>query len=486
MAPRILRREKMLEKIFKLKENNTTARTEIIAGLTTFMTMAYIIALNPNLLTGFGKDTMPELWNGVFLATCIASAIGTIVMAFLANKPFAMAPGMGLNSFFAVVVTNIVALTGMTYVASFQAALCIVLVEGIVFLILSVLNIREKIVDAIPLGVRLGIAPAIGLMLLNIGVGSNAGIYSENGGPFYAMRDFFGALTPSLAKTNMGSGYSAMVLSVVTMFVGLFAIVVLAQRGVKGAVLLGMLISSIIYWAGEAIFLGTNPFASLATASFVPAFGDMASTTLFKFNFQGFAQIGWFTAITLIVTFCIIDMFDTIGTLVGTASRAGMLDKDGKMPNMKQALLSDAVGTLAGSVTGTSTVTTFVESASGVEAGGRTGLTALTTGIMFLACIFIAPIAGIIPAAATSSALIYVGVLMVAGLKNVDFDDFCQALPVALMMIAMPISGSIGHAIGIGLITYTVIKVFTGKAKDVSVLTYVLSLIFLLKFFIVA
>ena len=476
----------MLEKIFKLKENNTTARTEIIAGLTTFMTMAYIIALNPNLLTGFGKDTMPELWNGVFLATCIASAIGTIVMAFLANKPFAMAPGMGLNSFFAVVVTNIVALTGMTYVASFQAALCIVLVEGIVFLILSVLNIREKIVDAIPLGVRLGIAPAIGLMLLNIGVGSNAGIYSENGGPFYAMRDFFGALTPSLAKTNMGSGYSAMVLSVVTMFVGLFSIVVLAQRGVKGAGLLGMLIASIIYWAGEAIFLGTNPFASLATASFVPAFGDMASTTLFKFNFQGFAQIGWFTAITLIVTFCIIDMFDTIGTLVGTASRAGMLDKDGKMPNMKQALLSDAVGTLAGSVTGTSTVTTFVESASGVEAGGRTGLTALTTGIMFLACIFIAPIAGIIPAAATSSALIYVGVLMVAGLKNVDFDDICQALPVALMMIAMPISGSIGHAIGIGLITYTVIKVFTGKAKDVSVLTYVLSLIFLLKFFIVA
>ena len=486
MAPRILRREKMLEKIFKLKENNTTARTEIIAGLTTFMTMAYIIALNPNLLTGFGKDTMPELWNGVFLATCIASAIGTIVMAFLANKPFAMAPGMGLNSFFAVVVTNIVALTGMTYVASFQSALCIVLIEGIVFLVLSVLNIREKIVDAIPLGVRLGIAPAIGLMLLNIGVGSNAGIYSENGGPFYAMRDFFGALTPSLAKTNMGSGYSAMVLSVVTMFVGLFAIVVLAQRGVKGAVLLGILISSIIYWAGEAMFLGTNPFASLAAASFVPAFGDMASTTLFKFDFRGFAEIGWFTAITLIITFCIIDMFDTIGTLVGTASRAGMLDKNGKMPNMKQALLSDAVGTVAGSLTGTSTVTTFVESASGVEAGGRTGLTALTTGIMFLACIFIAPIAGIIPAAATSSALIYVGVLMVAGLKNVDFDDICQALPVALMMIAMPISGSIGHAIGIGLITYTVIKVFTGKAKDVSVLTYVLSLIFLLKFFIVA
>ena len=486
MAPRILRREKMLEKIFKLKENNTTARTEIIAGLTTFMTMAYIIALNPNLLTGFGKDTMPELWNGVFLATCIASAIGTIVMAFLANKPFAMAPGMGLNSFFAVVVTNIVALTGMTYVASFQAALCIVLVEGIVFLILSVLNIREKIVDAIPLGVRLGIAPAIGLMLLNIGVGSNAGIYSENGGPFYAMRDFFGALTPSLAKTNMGSGYSAMVLSVVTMFVGLFAIVVLAQRGVKGAVLLGMLISSIIYWAGEAIFLGTNPFASLATASFVPAFGDMASTTLFKFNFQGFAQIGWFTAITLIVTFCIIDMFDTIGTLVGTASRAGMLDKDGKMPNMKQALLSDAVGTLAGSVTGTSTVTTFVESSTGIEDGGRTGLTSMTTGILFLLAVILAPVAGIVPSAATAPALIIVGVFMMKGVLKIDWSDMETAIPCFLTIAMMPFAYSIADGIGFGIISYTLIKLARGKAKEVPVLMYILSVLFILSYVLLA
>lgn len=476
----------MLEKIFKLKENNTTAKTEVVAGLTTFMTMAYIIALNPNLLTGFGRDTMPELWNGIFLATCIASAIGTFFMAFLANKPFAMAPGMGLNSFFAIVVTNIVALTGMSYVASFQAALCIIFVEGIIFIILSVLNIREKIVEAIPLGVRLGIAPAIGLMLLNIGLGSNAGVYSETGGPFYVMRDFFGALTPSLAKTNMGSGYAAMVLTVVTMFIGLFVIIVLAQKGIKGAVILGMLVASIIYWAGEAIFLGVNPFAALASASFIPPFGDMASTTLFKLNLAGFAQIGWFTVITLIVTFCIIDMFDTIGTLVGTASRANMLDKEGKMPNMKEALLSDAIGTVTGSLTGTSTVTTFVESASGVEAGGRTGLTALTTGVMFLLCIFIAPIAAIIPAAATSAALIYVGVLMVSGLKNVDFGDICQTVPVALMLIAMPVSGSIGHAIGLGLIAYTVIKLFTGKAKEVSVLTYVLSAIFLIKFFLVA
>lgn len=473
----------MLEKVFKLSENKTTVKTEVVAGLTTFMTMAYIIALNPNLLTGFGSAGA-ELWNGVFLATCIASAVGMFCMAFLANKPFAMAPGMGLNSFFAVVVGNIVAMTGMSYVASFQAALVIILVEGIVFIILSLFNIREKIVDSIPLGIRLGISPAIGLMLMNIGLGSNAGIYSENGGPFFMMRDFFGALTPSVAQTTMGSGYAAMVLTVVTTFVGLFAIVAMSKKGIKGSVLYGMLIASVVYWAGSFLFLHTNPFASLATASFVPPFADMVSTTLFKFNFAGILDIGWFTFLTLIITFCIIDMFDTIGTLVGTASRAGMVDENGNMPNMKEALLSDAVGTVVGACTGTSTVTTFVESASGVEAGGRTGLTAAVTGVLFLACIFIAPIAAIIPPAATSAALIYVGVLMLQGLKNVNFDDMDQMVPVALMLIGMPVSGSIGHAIGIGLISYTIMKVFGGKAKEVSILTYVISLLFLVKFFL--
>lgn len=475
----------MLEKVFKLKENGTTVRTEIIAGLTTFMTMAYIIALNPNLLTGFGAEGM-DLWNGVFMATCLASAVGMLVMAFAANKPFAMAPGMGLNSFFAVVVAQIVGITGLTYLKAYQAALVIIFVEGIIFIVLSVLKVREKIVEAIPLGVRLGIAPAIGIMLLNIGLGSNAGVYSDKGGPFYMMRDFFGSLTAGMAKDTMGSGYGQMVLYVATAFIGLFAIIILAQKGFKAAVILGMLIASVIYWIGDLVFLGENPFASLAEASFVPPFADMANTTLFKLNFKGFAEIGWFTVITLIVTFCIIDMFDTIGTLVGTASRAGMLDKDGKMPKMKEALLADAVGTVTGSVTGTSTVTTFIESASGVEAGGRTGLTALTTAVMFIACIFIAPIAAIIPSPATSAALIYVGLLMMSGLKNIKFDDITQSVPVGLMLIAMPISSSIGHAIGIGLISYTVIKVFTGKAKDVSILTYVLSAIFLVKFFLAA
>ena len=477
----------MFEKIFKLKENATTVKTEVVAGLTTFMTMAYIIALNPNLLTNFGAEGA-ELWNGVFMATCIASAIGMFCMAFLANKPFCLAPGMGLNSFFAVVVGNIVAMTGMSYVSSFQAALVIILIEGIVFIALSFFNVREKIVASIPLGIRLGISPAIGLMLMNIGLGSNVGIYAEGNGfaaPFFVMRDFFGALTPSVLQTNMGdAGYATMILTVVTMFVGLFAIVAMAKKGIKGAVLYGMLVASVIYWIGSFAFLGTNPFASLATASFVPPFADMMETTFFKFNFAGFLEVGWFTMITLIITFCIIDMFDTIGTLVGTASRAGMVDAEGNMPQMKEALLSDAIGTVVGACTGTSTVTTFVESASGVEAGGRTGLTALVTGVLFLACMFIAPIAAIIPAAATSAALIYVGVLMLQGLKNVDFEDMDQLVPVALMLIGMPISGSIGHAIGIGLISYTIMKIFGGKAKEVSVLTYIISALFLVKFFL--
>ena len=476
-----------MEKLFKLQQNGTSVRTELVAGLTTFMTMAYIIALNPNLLTNFAVGT--PLWNGVFLATCIASAIGTICMAFLANKPFVMAPGMGLNSFFAVVAGNVVAITGMEYTNAFQACLCIILIEGIVFLALSVLNIREKIVDAIPVGVRFGIGPAIGLMLMNIGLGSNVGIYAEGNGfaaPFYVMRDFFGALTPSVIKGAMGdAGYSTMILTVATMFIGLFVIILLAKKGIKAAVLLGMLVASVVYWAGQAIFFQVNPFASLATASFLPPFADMVSTMLFKFNFAGFLQLGWFTAITLIITFCMIDMFDTIGTLVGTASRAGMTDKDGNMPKMKEALLSDAVGTVAGAMTGTSTVTTFVESASGVEAGGRTGLTALTAAFMFLACMFIAPIAAIIPAAATSAALIYVGILMLQGLKNIDFEDIDQIVPVFIMLLAMPISGSIGHGIGLAMICYTVIKVFSGKAKEVSALTYIISALFLVKFFAV-
>ena len=475
-----------MEKLFKLQENGTTVKTELLAGLTTFMTMAYIIALNPNLLTNFAVGT--PLWNGVFLATCIASAIGTICMAFMANKPFVMAPGMGLNSFFAVVVANIAVINNCEYESAFQAGLVIILVEGIVFLVLTLLKVREKIVEAIPLGVRYGIAPAIGLMLMNIGLGSNVGIYAEGNGftsPFYIMRDFFGALTPSIIKGSMGDiGYHTMVLTAITAFLGVFVMVVLAKKGIKAAVLLGMLFSSVLYWIGSFAFLGVNPFASLETASFVPPFADMVSTTLFKFDFACFVNIVGFTAITLIITFCMIDMFDTIGTLVGTASRAGMVDKDGNMPKMKEALLSDAIGTIAGAATGTSTVTTFIESASGVEAGGRTGLTAMTTGILFLLATIFSPLFLTIPSFATAPALIIVGFYMMGSAVKIDFNDPSEGIPAFLTILAMPTAYSISEGIAIGVISWTLINLVTGKAKEkkISPLMYVLTVLFILKY----
>jgi len=471
------------DKFFKISENGSSIKTEIVGGLTSFMAMSYIIALNPNILTTYGAGGQP-LWNGVFLATCISSFIAMLVMGLLANKPFCLAPGMGLNSFVASVIANLMTNTKMNYQQCFQAMLCIVLVEGIIFFVLSIFNIRDKIVDAIPLGIRLGITPGIGLMLLNIGFGSNVYIADE-GKQFFVMKDFFGSLTANYARNNMNGAYGVMVLSVITMFIGLFVIVILSSRNVKAHVIIGMLFASIFYWIFDYLTLHNNPFASLSDASFLPAFGDMFNTTLFRFNFSGLVDIGYFTVITLIITFCIIDMFDTIGTLVGTAARAGMVDKDGNMPNMKEAFIADSVGTIVGSCTGTSTVTTFIESASGVEAGGRTGLTALTCGLCFLVCIFLAPVAAIIPAAATSSALIYVGILMMSGLKKVDFDDAAVSVPVTIMLIAMPISGSIGHAIGIAMVSYTFIKVFSGKFRDVSILTYIISIIFLVKFFLI-
>lgn len=472
--------------MFHLKENRTTVRTEIVAGLTTFMTMSYIVALNPNILTNFGKYGGAELWNAVFMATCLASAIGTAVMGLYANRPFVMAPGMGLNNFFAVVVSNLAVVTGAAYTKCYQAALSVILIEGILFIVLSVLRVREKIVESIPLGIRLSIGPAIGMMLMNIGFGSNAGIYiGGRDEPFYALRDFFGALTPSVIADKMVTEYGKMVLTVVTMLVGLILIILLSLKRVKGSVLFGMLGASCVYWAGEALVYHVNPFASLSNASFVPPFADMAELTLFKADFATLFSTGVFTAITLIITFCMIDMFDTIGTLIGAADKAGMLDEKGNMPRMKQALTSDAVGTIAGALTGTPTVTTFVESATGVEAGGRTGLTALTGAVLFLLCIFISPLVALIPPAATSAALIYTGIIMLASLKKLNFEDPYQLIPAALMLIAMPVSGSIGQAIGLGMITYTIMKLFTGKGKDVSVLTYVISAIFLVKFFLV-
>jgi len=391
---------------------------------------------------------------------------------------------MGLNSFFATCAASIAAIAGVTYLEGFQAGLCIILIEGVIFLGLSLLNVREKIVDAIPYTIRMGIAPAIGLMLVNIGFGSNAGIYNENGECFYMMRDFFGALTSGSIKEQLGTAWTPMVITVITVFVGLFLMVGFKHWGVKGNVLLGMVGASVFFWACQAIFMGVNPFAGLENAQWLPAFGDMAELTLFKFNFGVFAKIGVSTIITLVITFCIIDMFDTIGTVLGTASKADMLDEKGNMPKMKEALTADAVGTIVGGCTGTSTITTFIESASGVEAGGRTGLTAVVTGLMFLVCMFISPIAAIIPSGATSAALVYVGILMLQNLNKIRFDDIESIVPASIMLLAMPISGSIGNSIGLAMITYCGIKTLRGKVKQISALTWIITAIFILKFFV--
>ncbi|MEG0750453.1 MAG: NCS2 family permease [Oscillospiraceae bacterium] len=471
-----------MEKFFKLKAHGTTVRTEIVAGVSTFMTMAYIIALNPTLISGAFQGE--PMWNAVFLATILSSAIGTFLMGLLANQPFALAPGMGLNSYFAGVVASIAAAAAISYEEAFPAGLAIILISGVLFTTLTLFKIREKIVDAIPTAVRLGIPAGIGLMLINIGLTSNAGIFSPDfSNVWYMLTNFF-SQGPSATAAAMGEQYPVMILYVLTFFVGLFAITVLHHKKVKGSVLLGMAIGSVVYWIGSFI-LGSNPFASLAGASFMPPFADMLNLTFFKFNFKTLFSIGIFSAVMTIITFCMIDMFDTIGTLYGTAKRANMLDENDKLPNMNEAMLADALATCAGACTGTSTVTTYIESAAGVEEGGRTGLTSIVTGVLFLLAMFLAPIAGLIPAPATSAALVFVGVLMMGSLKEVDYTDVSQSVPVVLLLIFMLGTSGIGNGIGIGLIAYSIIKLLTGKSKEVSLLTIILSLLFIAKFFVV-
>jgi len=478
----------IFEKVFKITDNGTTVRTEVLSGLTTFMAMAYIVVLNPYILSGngLGRNGLgsPELKNGIFLATCFSSAIASLTMGFLANKPYCLAPGMGLNTFTATTVVSIMTVSGMGYDDTFRAMLCVVLIEGIIFLLLSIFNIREKILDAIPRSIRYGISPSIGLMLINIGFGSNVTIFNSDGESFYVLRDFFGSLTANYIKDRMGDAYGEMVLSVLTMFVGIFFTIILAYKRIKGSVVIGMMISSIFYWVFDFIILEKNPFLSFKS-DFLPKFGDLFGTTFFRFNFSGLFNFGWLAVITFIITFVMIDMFDTLGTTVGTAHRhENMIDKAGRIINIKEVFISDSIGTIVGSCLGTSTVTTYIESASGIEAGGRTGLTAVICALCFLFTIFLSPVTSIIPAPATSSALIYVGVLMGSSLKDVDFTDLSTCVPVIIMLITMPISGSIGHGIGLALISYSIIKVCVGESSDVPVVTYIISVIFIIKFFL--
>ena len=462
----IFRREqKMFEKFFKLKENNTTVGTEVVAGLSTFMTMAYIIALNPNLLTGFGANGQ-ELWNAVFMATVISAAVGTLLMGILANKPFALAPGMGLNSYFATVVAQIAAAAGISYVEGFQAGLVIILISGILFTILTIFKVREKIVNAIPKAVRVGIPAGIGLMLVNIGFTSNAGLGTF--ADYYMLNGFFGN-GASVTKATLGADYKMMVLYVITTFIGIFLMAVLSQKKVKGAVLIGMLGSSVVFFIGKAI-IGVNPFAALEGASFIPPFKDMFEVTFFKFNFKDLFSIGVFSAIMTIISFCMVDMFDTIGTLYGTAKRANMIDEDGNMPNMQQAMLSDSIATCVGACTGTSTVTTFVESGTGIAAGGKTGLSSLVTAILFALSIFLLPLFAFIPSAAAAGALMYVGVLMMKNVKGIDLDSISASATSFVTILMMVLTYSITKGIGMGVITYVLIEVVIYLVKGVRYL----------------
>ena len=470
-----------IEKYFKIKERGTTVRTEIMAGVTTFLTMAYIIALNPNLITGFGALGGDGLWKAIFLATVISSAVATIMMGIFANQPFALAPGMGLNSYFAGVCAGLAAAAGVTYIEGVQAGLCIILIEGIIFIILSLFKIREKIVDAIPLSVRLGISAGIGLMLANIGLGSNDTILGPDFNSYFMLSDFFGQGASVMQDKGI---YGTMVIHVLTLIIGIIIIAVLAHKKVNGAILYGIIGSSVFYWAVSWIVTGVNPFESLATANWLPPFAKMAELTFFKFNFGVLFEMGYFAVLMTILAFCIVDMFDTIGTLYGTCKASDMLDENGNVPDAGKCLATDAVGTCVGAITGTPTITTFVESAAGVKVGGKTGLTSVVTGLLFLACMFISPIAAIIPAPATSAALVYVGSLMINSLKEVDYSDASASVPVVIMLVAMTITGSIGSGIGLGLVTYSLIKICRGEWKDVSWLTMVLSVLFILKFFI--
>lgn len=465
-----------MEKFFKLKEHGTTVKTEIMAGLATFMTMAYILAVNPQIITGeFGGP----MWNAVFMATALAAFVGTLLMALYAKIPYAQAPGMGLNAFFATVVAGFVATQGIAKEEALAAGFALVLFSGVLFTILTLLKVRKKIVNAIPKSVRFGMPAGIGLLLAFVGL--KTAVYTDTGA--VTIFDFF-TNGPSATLASMQAGdYKALIVNVIVALVGLFVIVAFHQKKVKGAVLYGIACSTVLYWIGTFI-IGGNPFASLAGASFIPPFADMINLTFFKFDFTAILNMGVVSCVMTVISFAMVDMFDTIGTLLGTAKAANMLDENGELPNMNKAMLCDSVATMAGACLGTSTVTTFIESAAGIEEGGRTGLTSLTTALLFLVSIFLAPIFGLIPGAATAPALLFVGILMLRSVKDIDFSDMTSAVPVILMLVIIPVTGKIGDGIGFGLISYTVLKVLTGKWKEVSVLTYVLSALFLVKFFL--
>lgn len=426
----------MFEKYFKLKENGTNTRTEVIAGITTFLTMAYILAVNPSILSATGMDA-----NALFTTTAIAAIVGTLIMALWAKLPFALAPGMGLNAFFAFSVV-----LGMGY--SWQFALTAVLIEGIIFILLTLFNVREAIVDSIPKSVKTAISAGIGLFIAFIGL-QNAGVVVKND-----------ATLVHLGDITTGSALLAMI--------GLVVTSVLIVKKIKGDLLIGIVLTALI-----GIPMGITQINGIVSTppSIAPIF----------FQFE-FANILSFDMLIVVFTFLFVDIFDTLGTLVGVSTKANMLDKNGNVPNIKKAFMADALGTTFGAMLGTSTVTTYVESAAGVSEGGRTGMTSLITAICFAVALFFAPVFLAIPGAATAPALILVGLFMIAPIKELDFNDYSESIPAFICILAMPLTYSIAEGITLGVLSYVFINALAGKFKKLSIGMYILAILFILKY----
>lgn len=455
-----------LEKVFHLSENHTDVKTEVIAGITTFMTMAYILAVNPNILSASGMDA-----GAVFTATALASLVATLLMALFANYPFVLAPGMGLNAYFAYTV---VLQMGYTW----QMALAAVFVEGIIFIVLSLTNVREAIFNAIPMNLKHAVSVGIGLFIAFIGL-QNAKIVVDSA-TLVSVYSFKGSIE---AGTFQSEG-----ITVLLALVGILLTAVLVVKNVKGNILWGILGTWVLGILCELVGL-YRPDPELGMFSVLPDFSSgfgipSMAPTFFKMDFSGVLSLNF---LTIMFAFLFVDMFDTLGTLIGVASKADMLDEDGKLPKIKGALMADAVGTSLGAVFGTSTTTTFVESASGVAEGGRTGLTAVVSAALFGLALFLSPIFLAIPSFATAPALIVVGFLMITSITKIDFKDYTEALPCYISMIAMPFMYSISEGIAMGVISYVVINLLTGRAKEkkISVLMYVLAVLFVLKYILI-
>jgi len=430
-----------LEKFFKLKENHTDVKTEILAGITTFMTMAYILAVNPGMLSATGMD-----FGGVFTATVVASIIGTLMMALYAKYPFALAPGMGLNAFFAF--TIVLGPMGK----SWQFALTAVLIEGLIFILLSFIKAREAIFDSIPLNLKHAVSVGIGLFIAFIGL-TGAGIVQAGNGTIVALGDL-----------TSGGPIVAIIGIIITGF--------LLAKNIKGAILIGIIATTII-----GIPLGVTIIPEgLKLISLPPSLSEVA------FKFVGFEEIFTLEMLVVVFTFLFVDIFDTVGTLAGVSSKAGMLDDKGRLPRVGKALMADAVATVAGACLGTSTVTTYVESAAGVAEGGRTGLTSLSTAGMFAIALFFAPLFTLIPSAATAPALVIVGLFMMSPITKIDFFDYTEAIPAFLTIVMMPFAYSIADGIVFGMVSYVILKLLSGRTKEVSKVMWLLAVLFVIKF----